>query len=122
MNLFIYSDNVAQPTISCVMNHGNDSNKSEPRATLLCSSDLGHRPSVMKFDWGSLGESQGGRELNISLQGRHDDSVYTCRVSNPLSAKNATFTAKDCYQGNVALGWNRPNYLMYVVDLVISSR
>ncbi|XP_076025968.1 uncharacterized protein LOC143015783 isoform X4 [Genypterus blacodes] len=91
-------DEVSKPTISCAMMDVSHSNRSKPNATLLCSFDLGRRPSVMKFEWESHGATKARPELNISLAGRQDESVYTCRVSNPLSTKTATFTAKDCYQ------------------------
>ncbi|XP_076025978.1 uncharacterized protein LOC143015783 isoform X11 [Genypterus blacodes] len=93
-------DEVSKPTISCAMMDVSHSNRSKPNATLLCSFDLGRRPSVMKFEWESHGATKARPELNISLAGRQDESVYTCRVSNPLSTKTATFTAKDCYQAD----------------------
>ncbi|KAF7654149.1 hypothetical protein LDENG_00073510 [Lucifuga dentata] len=97
----IVIDEVEKPNISCVMNDDSSSNKYETWATLCCSSKLRGHPSLMEFDWEALGKVQRGPVLNISLQGRSDESVYVCTVSTPLSKKTASFTAKDCYQDEI---------------------
>ncbi|XP_041806750.1 protein starmaker-like isoform X2 [Chelmon rostratus] len=85
---------VAKPTISCTMNDGGGSNMS---ATLECSAEPRHPQSLMTFEWSSHGNVHPGTQLIISLGEKHDDEVYSCRVSNPLSHDTATFTAKHCY-------------------------
>ncbi|XP_042349966.1 nucleolar and coiled-body phosphoprotein 1-like isoform X2 [Plectropomus leopardus] len=87
-------DEVAKPTISCEMNDGGSSNGS---GKLVCSAEPRQPQSLMTFEWRSKEKVQPGPNLTISLGGRHDDEVYSCNVSNPLSSKAATFTAKDCY-------------------------
>ncbi|XP_078142169.1 uncharacterized protein LOC139933024 isoform X2 [Centroberyx gerrardi] len=90
-------DEVAEPSISCVINDTSGSDASEVQARLLCSTEPRGPPSLMKFDWWLLEGPQPGPELSISLGGKHDDAVYSCGVSNPVSGKNATFTANTCY-------------------------
>ncbi|XP_074514249.1 lymphocyte function-associated antigen 3-like [Sebastes fasciatus] len=87
-------DTVAEPTISCKMNDGSSSNSS---AELECSSESIRPQPLTKFKWSTRGNVQPGPKLTISLGDERDDEVYSCSVSNPLSNKTATFTAKDCY-------------------------
>ncbi|XP_044073446.1 protein starmaker-like [Siniperca chuatsi] len=87
-------DKVAKPNISCEMNDGSSSNIS---GKLLCSAEPRTPQSLMKFEWISHGNVQLGPELIISLGNKHDDEVYSCRVSNHLSSETAIFMAKDCY-------------------------
>ncbi|XP_071395058.1 protein starmaker-like, partial [Centroberyx affinis] len=94
---------VAEPSISCVINDTSGSDASEVQARLLCSAEPRGPPSLVKFDWWLLEGPQPGRELSISLGGKHDDAVYRCGVSNPVSGKNATFTANTCYPDKVLL-------------------
>ncbi|KAL7385110.1 hypothetical protein ABVT39_015717 [Epinephelus coioides] len=87
-------DEVAKPTISCEMIDGSSSNKS---GKLVCTTEPRRPESLMKFEWSSNGKVQRGPNLLISLGEKHDDEVYSCHVSNPLSRETATFTAKDCH-------------------------
>ncbi|XP_038576573.1 uncharacterized protein LOC119904172 isoform X5 [Micropterus salmoides] len=66
-------------------------------ATLVCSAEFRQPQSLMKLEWDSHGHVQPGPNFTISLGDKHDDEIYTCRVSNPLSNETATYTAKDCY-------------------------
>ncbi|XP_045910273.1 CD48 antigen-like isoform X2 [Micropterus dolomieu] len=84
-------DRVATPRISCEMEDGSSS------ATLVCSAEFIQPQSLMKYEWDSHGHVQPGPNFTISLGDKHDDEIYTCRVSNPLSNETATYTAKDCY-------------------------
>lgn len=82
------------------MNNGSSSDISGTQATLTCSA----RPqSLMKFEWRLRGNVQPGPKLTISLGDEHDEEVYNCSVSNPLTIETATFTAKDCYPGKISL-------------------
>ncbi|XP_049451147.1 RNA polymerase-associated protein LEO1-like isoform X2 [Epinephelus fuscoguttatus] len=87
-------DEVAKPTISCEMMDGGSSNKS---GKLVCTTEPRRPESLIKFEWSSNGKVQRGPNLLVSLGEKHDDDVYSCHVSNPLSRKTATFTAKDCH-------------------------
>ncbi|XP_075335640.1 uncharacterized protein LOC142396608 isoform X4 [Odontesthes bonariensis] len=90
-------DKVPEPTITCEMKKGSSSDESGNQATLTCSAELGQSPSLTKFQWSSNGNVQSGRNLTISLGDEHDNEVYTCTVSNPLTKESAVFTAKECY-------------------------
>ncbi|XP_072253061.1 lymphocyte function-associated antigen 3-like [Leuresthes tenuis] len=90
-------DKVPEPTITCEMNKGSSSDESGNQATLTCSAELRHSPSLTKFEWSSNGNVQIGRNLTISLGDEHDNEVYSCTVSNPLTKESAVFTAKECY-------------------------
>uniref|UniRef100_A0A3Q1GWR3 Altered inheritance of mitochondria protein 21-like n=1 Tax=Acanthochromis polyacanthus TaxID=80966 RepID=A0A3Q1GWR3_9TELE len=97
-------DRVAKPTISCEMNNGNSSIKSGNQATLKCSAEARQSPSL-KFVWSSHGTMQTiGKELQIAVGDGHDDKVYDCTVSNPLTKESTTFTAKDCYPDGGSAG------------------
>ena len=96
---------MAEPSISCNVT-------SEVQARLLCSAEPKGPPDLMKFNWWLFEGPQPGPELAISLRGEHDGAVYSCGVSNPVSAKNTTFTAKDCYPGKISL-----MHLLYCIDL-----
>ncbi|XP_075335636.1 uncharacterized protein LOC142396607 isoform X2 [Odontesthes bonariensis] len=90
-------DKVPEPTITCEMKKGSSSDESGNQATLTCSAELGQSASLTKFQWSSNGNVQSGRNLTISLGDEHDNEVYTCTVSNPLTKESAVFTAKECY-------------------------
>ncbi|TWW80886.1 hypothetical protein D4764_01G0007010 [Takifugu flavidus] len=51
----------------------------------------------IEYEWFFYGNTQPGPQLRIFLDNKHDERVYSCRVSNPLSNETAEFTAKDCY-------------------------
>lgn len=97
-------DRVAKPTVSCDMNNGNSSIKSGNHATLRCSAEARLSPSLMKFEWNSHGKTQLGENLIIPLGDGHDDEVYDCTVSNPLTKESTTFTAKECYPDGGSAG------------------
>ncbi|XP_077393417.1 SLAM family member 5-like isoform X2 [Festucalex cinctus] len=82
-------DKVSKPSITCEM-------ADAYQATLACSTASKH-PRLVAFKWSSGGKKQPGPNLTISLMDEHDDRVYRCDVSNPLSNESATFTAKDCF-------------------------
>uniref|UniRef100_UPI0037E8A9D6 nucleolar and coiled-body phosphoprotein 1-like isoform X2 n=1 Tax=Semicossyphus pulcher TaxID=241346 RepID=UPI0037E8A9D6 len=85
-------DKVAMPTISCEMNDA-----SGIQATLVCSAEPRPPQSPLKFEWRSRGKPHPRPNYTISLGDKHDEEVYSCSVSNPLSNETATFTAKECY-------------------------
>uniref|UniRef100_A0A674MMI1 Ig-like domain-containing protein n=1 Tax=Takifugu rubripes TaxID=31033 RepID=A0A674MMI1_TAKRU len=83
-------DKVAKPTITCETNSSKTSNLS---GLLTCSAP---QPDI-EYEWFFYGNTQPGPQLRIFLDNKHDERVYSCRVSNPLSNETAEFTAKDCY-------------------------
>uniref|UniRef100_H2RJE3 Ig-like domain-containing protein n=1 Tax=Takifugu rubripes TaxID=31033 RepID=H2RJE3_TAKRU len=83
-------DKVAKPTITCETNSSKSSNLS---GLLTCSAP---QPDI-EYEWFFYGNTQPGPQLRIFLDNKHDERVYSCRVSNPLSNETAEFTAKDCY-------------------------
>ncbi|XP_056880786.1 uncharacterized protein LOC130521174 isoform X2 [Takifugu flavidus] len=85
-------DKVAKPTITCETNSSKSSNLS---GLLTCSAP---QPDI-EYEWFFYGNTQPGPQLRIFLDNKHDERVYSCRVSNPLSNETAEFTAKDCYSG-----------------------
>ncbi|XP_056911167.1 nipped-B-like protein isoform X4 [Takifugu flavidus] len=85
-------DKVAKPTITCETNSSKSSNLS---GLLTCSAP---QPDI-EYEWFFYGNTQPGPQLRIFLDNKHDERVYSCRVSNPLSNETAEFTAKDCYPG-----------------------
>ncbi|XP_068507800.1 muscle M-line assembly protein unc-89 isoform X2 [Syngnathus scovelli] len=82
-------DKVDQPHILCVLTSPN-------RALLVCSTDSKH-PDLLEFKWSSDGKEHPGPNLQINVRGKHDDRVYRCDVSNPLTKETANFTAGDCF-------------------------
>ncbi|XP_071211002.1 uncharacterized protein [Salvelinus alpinus] len=89
-------DNVAQPSVTCVVDNTNPENMDR---TLLCSADL---QPLTQFIWSSPGGSESpGPELFIpgveNQESENQDSVYTCVVKNPVSERTAEFTLKDCH-------------------------
>ncbi|XP_077435213.1 uncharacterized protein LOC144060010 isoform X3 [Vanacampus margaritifer] len=82
-------DKVSKPSISCEMADAN-------QATLVCSTDS-KQPRLVKFKWSSGGKRHPGPNLTITLTDEHDNRVYRCDVSNPLTNETATFTAKGCF-------------------------
>ncbi|KAM9801801.1 kelch-like protein 6 isoform 3-T3 [Syngnathus typhle] len=82
-------DKVDQPHISCVLTSPN-------RVLLVCSTDSKH-PDLLEFKWSANGKEHPGPNLQINVRGKHDDRVYRCDVSNPLTKETATFTAGDCF-------------------------
>lgn len=101
-NLYIYIGKVSKPTISCDMNNGS-SDTSGAQATLTCAAEPTHPLSLMKYEWESSGNVSPGHELTIFLEDEHDDKIYSCMVSNPLTNDTATFTPKNCYSGKISL-------------------
>ncbi|XP_029702951.1 uncharacterized protein isoform X4 [Takifugu rubripes] len=83
-------DKVAKPTITC---ETNSSKSSDLSGLLTCSAP---QPDI-EYEWFFYGNTQPGPQLRIFLDNKHDERVYSCRVSNPLSNETAEFTAKDCY-------------------------
>uniref|UniRef100_A0A4W5RNZ5 Ig-like domain-containing protein n=1 Tax=Hucho hucho TaxID=62062 RepID=A0A4W5RNZ5_9TELE len=84
-------DDVAQPSVTCVVNNTTPENMDR---TLLCSADL---QPLTQFIWRSPGGSESpGTELFIP-GGENQESVYTCVVKNPVSERTAEFTLNDCY-------------------------
>ncbi|XP_061142929.1 uncharacterized protein LOC133159687 isoform X3 [Syngnathus typhle] len=82
-------DKVDQPHISCVLTSPN-------RVLLVCSTESKH-PDLLEFKWSSDGKEHAGPNLQINVRGKHDDRVYRCDVSNPLTKETANFTAGDCF-------------------------
>ncbi|XP_061621350.1 CD48 antigen-like isoform X2 [Phyllopteryx taeniolatus] len=82
-------DKVTKPNISCEMINAN-------QAILVCSTEC-KCPHLLKFKWRSQGNEQAGPNLTITLNNEHDDQVYQCNVSNPLTSETSTYTAKDCF-------------------------
>ncbi|XP_068507810.1 uncharacterized protein [Syngnathus scovelli] len=82
-------EKVDQPHISCVLTSPN-------RVLLVCSTDSKH-PDLLEFKWSSDGKEHSGPNLQINVRGKHDDRVYRCDVSNPLTKETANFTAGDCF-------------------------
>uniref|UniRef100_UPI0037E7AC62 lymphocyte function-associated antigen 3-like n=1 Tax=Semicossyphus pulcher TaxID=241346 RepID=UPI0037E7AC62 len=107
-------DKVAMPTISCETNEGSSSDVSGIQATLLCSAEPRPPQSSLKFEWRSQGKLHSGQKLTISLGDKHDEEVYSCSVSNPLSSVTATFTAKQCYP-------DKSSSVALIVGLVITG-
>ncbi|TWW80910.1 hypothetical protein D4764_01G0007250 [Takifugu flavidus] len=89
-------DKVAKPTITCETNSSKSSNIP---GLLTCSAPQ----SDIEYEWFFYGNTQPGPQLRIFLDNKHDERVYSCRVSNPLSNETAEFTAKDCYSVNLLL-------------------
>uniref|UniRef100_A0A674NZK2 Ig-like domain-containing protein n=1 Tax=Takifugu rubripes TaxID=31033 RepID=A0A674NZK2_TAKRU len=90
-------DKVAKPTITC---ETNSSKSSDLSGLLTCSAP---QPDI-EYEWFFYGNTQPGPQLRIFLDNKHDERVYSCRVSNPLSNETAEFTAKDCYSGESSPG------------------
>ncbi|XP_037095452.1 uncharacterized protein LOC119115235 isoform X2 [Syngnathus acus] len=85
-------DKVDQPHISCVLTSPN-------RVLLICSTDSKHT-HLLEFKWRSDAKEHPGPNLQINVRGKHDDRVYRCDVSNPLTKEMANITAGDCFLGN----------------------
>lgn len=81
----------------------NGSGESGLQATLTCSAESKPSQSLLKFNWGPNGNMQLGPKVVITLGNEHDNQVYDCTVSNPLSKESATFTAKECYPGKTLI-------------------
>ncbi|XP_056914996.1 uncharacterized protein LOC130540083 isoform X6 [Takifugu flavidus] len=90
-------DKVAKPTITCETNSRESSNLS---GLLTCSAP---QPDI-EYEWFFYGNTQPGPQLRIFLDNKHDERVYSCRVSNRLSNETAEFTAKDCYSDESSPG------------------
>ncbi|XP_061548276.1 CD48 antigen-like [Phycodurus eques] len=82
-------DKVTKPNISCEMIDAK-------QAILVCSTEC-KCPHLLKLKWRSQGNEQAGPNLTITLNNEHDDEVYQCDVSNPLTSETSTYTAKDCF-------------------------
>ncbi|KAM4730631.1 uncharacterized protein FYW61_008857 isoform 2-T2 [Anableps anableps] len=89
-------DKVAKPTISCEMHHASTPDEPGGQATLQCSSPSRNQ-SLLTFQWRSNSKMSLGPVLVISLGGEHDNYMFNCTVSNPLTQESAVFIAKDCY-------------------------
>jgi len=113
--LCVHVDKVPEPTITCEMNKGSSSDESGNQATLTCSAELRQSPSLTKFEWSSNGNVQSGRNLTISPGDEHDNEVYSCTVSNPLTKESAVFTAKECYPGKTL-------FIIVVIEMNISRK
>ncbi|XP_069389090.1 dentin matrix acidic phosphoprotein 1-like isoform X3 [Paralichthys olivaceus] len=87
---------VTKPSVSCDMNSSSSDTRGA-RATLTCSAEPTQPQSLMKYEWESSANMLPGPELTILLEDEHDDKIYTCRVSNPLTFETTTFNAKTCY-------------------------
>eukprot|EP00066_Takifugu_rubripes_P029603 XP_011618869.1 PREDICTED: CD48 antigen-like isoform X2 [Takifugu rubripes] len=108
-------DKVAKPTITCETNSSKSSNLS---GLLTCSAP---QPDI-EYEWFFSGNTQPGPQLRIFLDNKHDERVYSCRVSNPLSNETAEFTAKDCYSGESSPGVLAavlPSVILPLVVLVV---
>lgn len=94
------------------MKDGSSSDKDGTQAVLLCSAQPGEPQSLLKYQWTSHGKIHHGPNLTISVKDTNDHEKYSCKLSNPLTAETATFTAKDCYSGRCQL------YCMFINDIV----
>ncbi|XP_077436365.1 lymphocyte function-associated antigen 3-like [Vanacampus margaritifer] len=106
-------DKVTKPNISCEMINIS-------QAMLVCTTEC-KCPHLLKFKWRSQGKEQTGPNLNITLSNDHDDQVYQCDVSNPLSKEIATFSAKDCFPGETYLAriFIRPDIMPILTTAVL---
>ncbi|KAL0963623.1 hypothetical protein UPYG_G00308740 [Umbra pygmaea] len=102
-------DAVAQPSVTCEINHNG--------TTLLCSADL---QPLTQFTWRSLdGPDRPGSELFIPESENHQ-SVYTCVVRNPVSEKTTEFNLKDCHTEKVSsLTRAVPLSIVFIVLLIV---
>ncbi|XP_061648784.1 CD48 antigen-like isoform X1 [Phyllopteryx taeniolatus] len=107
-------DKVTKPNISCEMINAN-------QAILVCSTEC-KCPHLLKFKWRSQGNEQAGPNLTITLNNEHDDQVYQCNVSNPLTSETSTYTAKDCFlEKTPAAGifiWDENTTALFVFTVV----
>ncbi|CAJ1079506.1 clumping factor A-like isoform X2 [Xyrichtys novacula] len=94
-------DKVPMPKVSCEMNKDSTSDTPDIKAMLLCSAESSTPESLIKFEWrsGKQEKLQLGPKLEIPLGDKDDEEKYSCSVSNPVSSEKATFTAKECYNG-----------------------
>ena len=94
---------MAVPTISCLINNSavsgvGMSDPARPRGVLGCSAE--GPPSLITYEWTPPdGVTVRGARLTVALAGDQDDTVYTCRATNPVSQEMGTFVARDCYPG-----------------------
>ncbi|XP_034042446.1 uncharacterized protein LOC117524733 isoform X5 [Thalassophryne amazonica] len=113
-------DRVSKLTITCKLNDSNRSTISEKQAVLVCSAETGPFPFLLNFEWRSVGKVQPGPELMIPLGEKHNEDVYNCSVSNPLSEDTATFTAKNCYPNkDTSVLWLIPVIIAIFIVLVV---
>ncbi|KAM8871621.1 LOW QUALITY PROTEIN: NLR family CARD domain-containing protein 3-like [Synchiropus picturatus] len=80
---------VSITSVSCEMD-------GDHQAKLVCSAESSH-PQLLNYEWSFNGTKHRGSNLTIGLQEEHDETVFTCRVSSPLSEDKATLTARKCY-------------------------
>ncbi|KAM8871617.1 NACHT, LRR and PYD domains-containing protein 12-like isoform 11-T17 [Synchiropus picturatus] len=80
---------VSITSVSCEMYGGH-------QAKLVCSAESSH-PQLLNYEWSFNGTKHRGSNLTIGLQEDHDETVFTCRVSSPLSEDKATLAARKCY-------------------------
>ncbi|XP_061892806.1 uncharacterized protein LOC133642556 [Entelurus aequoreus] len=88
-------DKVSKPDISC-------ERSDTKQATLVCSAESKH-PHLLKFKWSSPGKEQTRPNLTITVRNKVDGQVYRCDVSNPLTKETASFTAMDCFPGEISI-------------------
>ncbi|KAM8871894.1 protein NLRC3-like [Synchiropus picturatus] len=80
---------VSITSVSCEMD-------GDHQAKLVCSAGSSH-PQLLNYEWSFNGTKHRGSNLTIGLQEEHDETVFTCRVSSPLSEDKATLAARKCY-------------------------
>ncbi|XP_053725939.1 NACHT, LRR and PYD domains-containing protein 3-like isoform X2 [Synchiropus splendidus] len=80
---------VSITSVSCEMD-------GDHQAKLVCSAESSH-PQLLNYEWSFKGTKHRGSNLTIGLEEEHDETVFTCRVSSPLSEDKATLAARKCY-------------------------
>ncbi|XP_053719998.1 NACHT, LRR and PYD domains-containing protein 3-like isoform X2 [Synchiropus splendidus] len=80
---------VSITSVSCEMD-------GDHQAKLVCSAESSH-PQLLNYEWSFNGTKHRGSNLTIGLEEQHDETVFTCRVSSPLSEDKATLAARKCY-------------------------
>ncbi|XP_053725952.1 NLR family CARD domain-containing protein 3-like [Synchiropus splendidus] len=80
---------VSITSVSCEMD-------GDHQAKLVCSAESSH-PQLLNYEWSFNGTKHRGSNLTIGLEEEHDETVFTCRVSSPLSEDKATLAARKCY-------------------------
>ncbi|KAM9820322.1 lymphocyte function-associated antigen 3-like [Neosynchiropus ocellatus] len=80
---------VSITSVSCEMD-------GDHQATLVCSAESSH-PQLLSYEWSFNRTKHRGSNLTIGLEDEHDERVFTCRVSSPLSEDKATLAARKCY-------------------------
>ncbi|KAM9820820.1 LOW QUALITY PROTEIN: NACHT, LRR and PYD domains-containing protein 3-like [Neosynchiropus ocellatus] len=86
---------VSITSVSCEMD-------GDHQATLVCSAESSH-PQLLSYEWSFNRTKHRGSNLTIGLEDEHDERMFTCRVSSPLSEDKATLAARKCYPEAVSL-------------------